>query len=231
MARQSHIPIGFLKWSVQEGNNSPAKAVVWMKMTCGAIIKPKEFKRRDISRLLELNLLGYDERTNRYHQRTWAEILRILEIREMTFVRITHATIAKYKLKDLAYSAVLQYMLRLQKDGGTHSGKPSKRGVLVHPSIQLGGIAHSLMQRQFNKSLRWSQDRRRSCEACGLIRFTRRRVKADNVYDKIQRLQEVTSYSDVRVLFTFSVPKFLRHRLERRIMDPKQGCYVYVQYG
>ena len=178
-----------------------------------------------------MNLLGYDERTNLYHQRTWPEIIRILKIEEVTFVRISHKTLAKYKLKDLAYSAVLQYMRRLQEDGGALCGKPSKRGVLVHPSIHNGGIAHSLMQKFFGKSLRWSQDRRRSCQASGLIRFTRRRIKADNVYDKIQRLAEVTSHADVRVLFSFSVPKFLRHRLERKVFSAKEGCYVAVQNG
>jgi len=65
-----------------------------------------------------------------------------------------------------------------------------------------------------------------------LIRFTRRRVKAPNVFDgERNRLLEVTSHADVRVIFSFSVPKFLRHKLERRVFDPKQGIHVYVQYG
>jgi hypothetical protein len=155
----------------------------------------------------------------------------------ITFFEVTEETRKKYLYEDIAYSAALQYMFRLQEDGRTLHGKPSlKKGVHLHPSVHIGGISHSLLMKFFGRSLGWSQKRRKSCNARKLVRFERRKAPAKAFPDGHEKPQsakaytswDITSLCDIRVRFRFSVPRAFRHLLERRVWDVKQGCYVYV---
>jgi hypothetical protein len=236
MGRRSHISLGFMVWAVRNRKKTVARLVIRMKMTERKRINPANYTKKELYKLRKLNLIGYSKKRKAYWQRSWEEIHQILGIGEMTFVTMTHKTIAKYDFEDLAYAAGLQYKLRLQIDGRKPKGKPSTRKVRMQPSVHQGGIAHSLMASFFGRSIHWSYLRRQSCQARGLIRFTRRKLPAKEL-DSIPdceipyRAFDITSLADVRVWFGFTVPKWLRPRLERRVFDAKQGVYVYVHAG
>lgn len=245
MAKQSVISVGFLKWGIRTKNEIIADTLLRIKAEDGRIIHFTRYKKRILARLVEMNLLGRCPRSGVYFQRSWPEIHRILEIEEKTFVTITHKVLFKYSFKDIAYSTGLQYMFRLQEDGGTLNGKPKKRkdlllGPHLHPSVHKGGIAHSLAMEWFGRSLFWSQCRRKSCQDRGLIRFTRRTAKVKDYKDgemppetdgdTVYHAFDITSACNIRVRFKFSVPRWIRVTLEKRVAyDRKEGAYVRIK--
>lgn len=237
LARKSHISLGFIQWSFRNRKKAVGRLMVRMKATDGKRIHQDRYSKKDLAKLLALNLIGVSPKTGVMWQRSWPEIHRILGIKAISFYEVTHTVLDKYSYADIAYSAALQYMFRLQEDGRTLHGKPSKKKrVHMHPSVHIGGIAHSLLMKFFGMSLGWSQKRRKSCHARGLVKFTRRKAPEREFPDghekpksgKPYKAWDVTSLAEVRVVFRFSVPRCFRHLLERRVWDARQGCYVYL---
>jgi hypothetical protein len=149
---------------------------------------------------------------------------------------IPHTWLVSHNLL-LPYNAALQYHFRLQEDGGPTSGKPRnghRAKVHIHPSIHIGGIAHSIMAKFFGRSIHWSQLRRISCQARGLLKFTRRRKKAKEFSENelpetsaIYRAFDITSEVNIRVRMIFHIPVWLRKTLKKRVFSAKEGVYVY----
>lgn len=235
MARKTHISVGFMQWAEVNRKTPLYKAVIRMKMDDGYVIKKHRYKKWILLELLELNLLGECPFTGRLIQRSWEEIHKNLGIESMTFVTITHRVLRKYSERDIRYAACLQYMLRLQEDDGAQIGKPSARGALVQLSVHNGGIAHSLMMDFFQRSLKWSQNCRVSCNARGLVKFERRTAKPSEFAaneaipetDGHHRSFDITSKAIIRVRFSFCVPKWARGRLQVKKFSAKEGCYIY----
>jgi len=240
MARVSVISLGFLKWCVTTKHEAIGATFIRMKAEDGRIIHPERYKGRHLAELMELNLVGKCPRSGVLFQRNWQETQRVLGLEEMTYVKITHKVLFKYSLKDLAYSSVLQYKFRLQEDGGTLNGKRRRKKSLashMHPSVHIGGIAHSLMADEFKKSVHWSQNRRKSCQERGLIKFTRRREKPQcfKQHDQTPETEidykafDITSSCNIRVRFEFTVPRWIRKGLKKRVeFNAKEGAYVKV---
>ena len=240
MARHSVISVGFLKWAVSAKQEHIGMTLLRIKAEDGRVIHFTRYKKTHLARLVEMNLLGRCPISGVYFQRSWPEILRILGISEMSFVTITHKVLFKYSLRDLAYSAVLQYKFRLQEDGGTLNGKRKGKSSLashMHPSVHIGGIAHSLMAKEFNMSVHWSQNRRKSCQRRGLLKFTRRRARPQDFkqHDTVPETEldykafDITSACNVRVRFKFCVPRWIRKGLRKRVVfNAKEGVYVRV---
>jgi hypothetical protein len=224
-----------MQWAERERKTTLYDTIVRMKQSDGRVIHQDRYKPRILDELTEMNLLGKCPHTGRLFQRTWKEIHIILGIKTMTFVTVTHRVLNKYSAKDIRYAACLQYMLRLQEDGGTLIGKPSEKGAHIQLSVHNGGIAHSLMMAFFKRSLKWSQSRRVSCNNRGLIIFERRTAKATEFgateclpeTEGHYRSFDITSKSIIRVRFSFSVPRWARGELQVKKFDVKQGCYVY----
>lgn len=239
MARlHSHIPVGVVKWLIQHRKEAIGWTLVKIMAFDGKRLHTDRYNRKHLKQLMDLNLVGWHPPTGIFWARSWEEIMRVLGIQELTFVTITHKTLVKYSFKDLAYSVGLQYMFRLQEDGRKPNGKPSKRGKQLHPSVHLGGIAHSLMAAFFGRSSHWSQIRRKSCHARRLIRFKRRRLPASELdpkdvpdTDVPYRAFDITSECNVRVQFDFFIPRRLRWKLERSCFCPKEGVRVYYRIG
>lgn len=237
MARKSVISVGFLKWAISSNRKLIAFDLIRMKAEDGKVIHPKRYKKRHLADLHKLNLIGFCPYRQVYLQRNWEEIHRVLGITTLQFVTITHKVLFKYSFQDLAYSAGLQYMYRLQKDGGTQCGNPKRKKprIPLHPSVHKGGIAHSLMAEFFGKSIHWSQGRRISCQSRGLILFKRRKApcykfKERDAIPDVQKdyLQyDITSACDIRVEFKFSIPRWVRKNYKKRVFNAKEGVYTY----
>jgi len=238
VARRSLIPVGFLQWAVKSRNVEAARVFLLMKVEHGRKPDVSLYKPEAVQRLISLNLLGYDPATGKHHQRSWEEVYRVIGITSSTCVYLTKKILIKYSLQDIAYSACLQYHFRLQEDGGPISGKPrgGQRAVVhLHPSIHNGGIAHSIMAGFFGRSIHWSQLRRKSCQARGLLRFTPRKHKASEFPEGVEvpdtdvpyRSFDITSSVKIRVRFVFHIPVWLRKLLPKRRFDAKEGVYIY----
>ena len=232
MSRRVSPPIELLEWAVKSRNQKAVRTLLLIKCTEGYRFSGESFVKKHLERLLELNLVGFHH--GMYCQRSWEEIMRIAGITSATFVKLTMGMLLHYKFDDLCYKAVAQYNQRLQEDGGTRSGNPRK-GRHMHPSVHIGGIAHSLMARAFGRSIHWSQLRRQSCQRAGLLRFTRRKMRMADLpqWYEVPRsavgyaMVDITSAMEVVAPLTLFVPKWLRKRMRRRVFDVKEGAYVF----
>ena len=237
MARRVLIPLEFLQWAIKCRQVGAARFFILMKLEQGKKPNLGNYPKQAIKQLQRLNLIGFDTKTGKYHQRSWEEVFRILGLSATTCCYLTKKMLLKYSLQDLAYNAALQYHFRLQEDGGPTSGKPrngQRAKVHIHPSIHIGGIAHSIMAKFFGRSIHWSQLRRISCQARGLLKFTRRRKKAKEFSENelpeasaIYRAFDITSEVKIRVRMIFHIPVWLRKTLKKRVFSAKEGVYVY----
>lgn len=228
--------MGVLKWAISHDLPHLGKLLIVLKVSDGRVIHKGRHNRHHLKALRRLGLVGYDKVARVYFQRTWEEIEAILGIETMGHVTITAKTLFKYDFRDVAYSAGLQYLFRIQDDGGKPNGKPSKKGAHMQPSDHIGGISHSLVAEFFGATIHWSFLRRVSCNESGLVRFDIRKKKLKELIsppdmDTPYRSVFITSKLNFRVRFSFGVPCRLRGKLERRVFNAKQGCYEFVIFS
>jgi hypothetical protein len=220
MARQSHIPIEFIQVGFLTGKQRLHRFVIQLKMTEGFRIHDGVHSRELLNLTHRAGLITRCAKTGHYYQKSWRSICK--NYKSVTRVTIDHQLWKENSFQDIAYLAVMAYLVCLQEKRKPY-GNLKK---YLKASAHNGGISHSLISAFFGKNSKaWSFNRRRSCEKSGLLKF-KRRWRREPLLDKVPACddpfldgcfnthngvgREITSFVTFKVAVDTCIPSYAR---------------------